>query len=245
MPRPITNPPNRTPVAVCARCNQPHVTRRGGVACTAHRTRRDPDGNLRPCSLPPRNGLTVCQIHGGSNRASRAKSARSELATAANRAVAIFGIPRQVDPAQGLIEEYWRAAGLVAAYERVVSGLPVDELVWGVVQRATTATMAPAGEGGTDGQDGAVETRTVAKGAVNVWVQMFNAERDRFAKLGVEIVRLGLEARRDEYIKAQVAVFASVLLAPELGLTPEQRSAAARLLRGLGQAGRVVEGASI
>lgn len=234
MPRPIANRPDRTPVPVCARCNQPHVTFRGNPACAAHRSRRDQGGNLQPCTQAPCSGLKVCHMHGGSGPGARATRAKTKLETAATRAVAIFGIPRQVDPAQGLIEEYWRSAGLVAAYERIVSGLPVDELVWGVVQRATTATTAPAGDGGTDDQDGAVETRTVAKGAVNVWVQMFSAERDRFAKLGVEIVRLGLEARRDEYIKAQVAVFASVLLAPELGLTPAQRSTAARLLRGLG-----------
>ena len=109
-----------------------------------------------------------------------------------------------------------------------------------------TTTPAPA-EDDADGTQpaaaAAVEARTIAKAGVNVWVQLFNAERDRFAKLGVEIVRLGLEARRDEYIKAQVAVFASVLLAPELGLTPSQRAAAAALLRGLGNAG-ITKGAA-
>ena len=76
--------------------------------------------------------------------------------------------------------------------------------------------------------------KTIHKVAINVWVSMFNQERDRFAKLGIEIVRLGLEARRDEYIRAQVEVFAGVLLSPELALTAEQRQAAGRLLRGLG-----------
>lgn len=225
----------KPPIPVCGRCGTAHTTARGNQACAAHVSgRRRPDGGLIGCTQPPVTALTVCRLHGASSPQSKAKAARARLETSASKAVAIFGIPRQVDPAQGLIEEYWRAAGLVAAYERIVSGLPVDELVWGVVQRATTATTAPAGTDEGDDQGGAVETRTVAKGAVNVWIQLFNAERDRFAKLGVEIVRLGLEARRDEYIKAQVAVFASVLLAPELGLTPAQRTAAARLLRGLG-----------
>jgi hypothetical protein len=222
----------RDPVPLCARCDQPHLTAKGYQACAAHLTRRrTAEGGLMPCTQPKVTSLEVCRMHGANSPQSRAKAARAKAEAATRKAVQIFGVPRQVDPAQGLIEEYWRSAGLVTAYERIVTGVDVDDVVWGMVERHTT-TM----EEGTS-------TRVVSKGAVNTWVQLFNQERDRFAKLGVEIVRLGLEARRDEYIRAQVEVFAAVLLAPELALTVGQRRVAAGLLRGLGATEtRMIEG---
>ena len=151
-----------------------------------------------------------------------------------------YGIPRHIDPADGLIEEYWRTAGIVAGLETAVAALPQGELVWGVAEISQDEAAAEAG----DGHPAAV--RSVKKRAgLNALVKLFNEERDRFARLGVEIVRLGLEARRDEYVRAQVEVFASVLLSPDLALSQEQRETAARLLRGLGQvrviAGQVIE----
>ena len=76
-----------------------------------------------------------------------------------------------------------------------------------------------------------------------MWVKLFQEERQWFGKLGADIIRLGLEARRDEYIRAQVEVFAGVLHAAELALTSEQLVAAARLLRALGAPQpRMIEG---
>ena len=258
---------SKDPVAICQRCGFAHVTWRGNQACTAHLTlRRTPTGGLLPCTLAPVTSLSVCHMHGASSAQSRAKATRAKQEAAAMKAATatlntagIYGIPRQIDPNQGLPEEYWRTAGVIAALERIVSGLEVDELVWGVVSRSTTArSLIPPDElaaqprsdaggssvqGGDEGALATTEARTVARGGLNVWVQLFNAERDRFARLGVDIVKLGLEARRDEYIRAQVEVFASVLLAPELALTADQRRVAARLLRGLGAADTgIIEG---
>ena len=247
----MTATPSKPPVPTCGKCDQPHLTPLNNQACAAHLSRRrTAEGGLIPCGQPPVTSLTVCRIHGASSALSRAQAQRSKQAAAVTKAGQIFGIPRQVDPAQGLIEEYWRTAGLVAAYEQVVAGIPADDLVWGVVERVTVArgdaqpsvlAVEPRsgevegnGHADPDAAQATVEGRTVHKASVNTWLTLFNAERDRFAKLGVEIVRLGLEARRDEYIRAQVEVFASVLLSPELALTAGQRAAAGRLLRGLG-----------
>jgi hypothetical protein len=154
----------------------------------------------------------------------------------ARRTADLYGIPRHIDPADGLIEEYWRTAGIVAGLEKKVASLPESELTWGV-------TEVTEGEGtALDEAGNPVAAKVVKRRAsVNVWVRLFNEERDRYSKLGIEIVRLGLEARRDEYIRAQVEVFAGVLLSPDLALSAEQRETAARLLRALGEV-RIIPG---
>lgn len=155
------------------------------------------------------------------------KGARAAAQKAiAVQAATIWGVPRHIDPADGLMEEYWRSAGVVLGLEKIVMQIKAEDLVEGVVEiRERT---------GGDGNGGGPSVETIRKVAPNIWLRLFNEERDRWAKLGIDIVRLGLEARRDEYIRAQVEVFAQVLLAPELALTAEQRITAARLLRGLG-----------
>jgi hypothetical protein len=150
----------------------------------------------------------------------------------------IYGIPRHVDPAIGLIEEYWRTAGIVAGLETRVAELHPEELTWGVAEIADFESAA------SEDGDGRPARQVKKRSGLNALVKLFNEERDRFAKLGVEIVRLGLEARRDEYIRAQVEVFARVLLSPELSLSEGQRETAARLLRNL-EGEKIIEGRSV
>lgn len=184
-------------------------------------------------------GQEVCKNHGGRAPQNIAAAQRRTNQKAITETVQLYGLPRHVDPADGLIEEYWRTAGIVAGLEQLVAGIPQDDLVFGVseVKQTEADESTEPGNG-----DGPAPAREVKRRAVpNVWLKLFTEERDRYAKLGIEIVRLGLEARRDEYIRAQVEVFAGVLQAPELGLSPEQLAAAARLLRALGAQPRMIE----
>lgn len=243
----------------CLRCGQQHfmgqiwADGRRLLSCRAHLTKPDAVGNLVPCGLAPLKGMDICRVHGGKARQARAAAKRRMDREAQERAVRaaaqIYGIPRAIDPAEGLVEEYWRCAGLVAAYERLASGLTVDDLTFGIISETVKTTPAGAlALGIEDGQisDFSAEPtleRTVKRGAqINIIVKYLNDERKRFTELGVKIVELGLEARRDEYVRAQVAVFASVLGA--LGLSPEQRLMAAQLLRQLdGNAARAIQSA--
>lgn len=228
------------PTDACAKCDKMHLTGFGKPACKAHRTKLDPLGQLVPCKQSPARGLDVCLTHGGKTKRAKALSAKAreehDRRAAAETVLRIFGRPRQIDPAVGLIEEYWRSAGIIAQLEEVVGAMAVDELVWGKEREETKTAALDVEE--ADALDPAVpttktETKTIRAARPSVWLKMFNEERDRFIKLGVEIVRLGLEARRDEYVRAQVDVFASVLLDPSLGLTAEQRVIAAAKLRAL------------
>lgn len=140
----------------------------------------------------------------------------------ATKTAQIFGVPRHIDPADGLMEEYWRSAGIITGLERIVMQIKVEDFMPLDERLDDTPTTEK------------LDRQVITKVGPVTWMRLFNEERDRWAKLGIDIVRLGLEARRDEYIRAQVEVFAQVLLAPELALTAEQRITAARLLRGLG-----------
>lgn len=179
----------------------------------------------------PHVGIGACKLHGGSTP-NACKAADRILA---QQTANTYGIPRRIDPADGLIEEYWRSAGIVAGLETHVAALRPDELVWGVTETTNLPTSSNDDDTPTGGQ--IVKSKAVP----NIWLKLFNEERDRFAKLGLEIVRLGLESRRDEYIRAQVDAFAAVLLHADLALTDAQRTTAARLLRAL-ETVNVIEG---
>lgn len=178
-------------------------------------------------------GAGACKLHGGATPSAN-KHANAVLARQTANA---YGIPRHIDPADGLIEEYWRTAGIVAGLEAKVRSIPEDELIWGITE--TTELPASSDEDGTHRSPAKV---TKSKAVPNIWLKLFNEERDRFAKLGVEIVRLGLEARRDEYVRAQVDTFAAIVLHPQLALTEAQRATAAQLLRDLDARQQLIEG---
>lgn len=226
------------PTNACAKCDKMHLTGFGKPACKAHRTKLDPLGQLVPCKQSPARGLDVCLTHGGGTKRAKALSAKAreehDRRAAAETVLRIFGKPRQIDPAVGLIEEYWRSAGIIAQLEEVVGAMAPEELVWGKEREETkTAALDTDEVGSLDPAATTTETKTIRAARPSVWLKMFNEERDRFIRLGVEIVRLQLETRRDEYVRAQVDVFAGVLLDPGLGLTPGQRAIAAAKLRAL------------
>lgn len=180
----------------------------------------------------PHLGIGHCAFHGGSTPSHILHARRIEARQTANA----YGIPRHIDPADGLIEEYWRTAGIVAGLEDKVRTIPDDELIWGVTE--TTELPGSDDEGGSRSPARVTKSKAVP----NIWLKLFNEERDRFAKLGIEIVRLGLEARRDEYVRAQVDTFAAVLFHPDMALTEDQRTTAARLLRNLDRQQQMIEG---
>lgn len=194
-------------------------------------------------------GQTVCMVHGG--KAGRAKARAVERVAQAEivEAVQVFGVPVPIDPATGLIQEYWRSHGIVKALERLVSAIRAEDLTFGVVEVTETegARDWPTDKGDDDRMTielGGVsidlsskslipsERKTVKRAGVVTVVKMFNEERDRFAKLGEIITRLGLEAQRDAYVRDQAVLLADVL--GQLNLTKDQRRKAAELLRGMG-----------
>jgi hypothetical protein len=95
-----------------------------------------------------------CKLHGGASPTHVKAAQRRE----AERAVELFGLPREVDPHVALLEEVHRAAGHVAWLSDVVGGLDKNQVVHGI----TRTVQHPDG------------TRTVeARATVNVWVRLY------------------------------------------------------------------------
>ncbi len=179
-------------------------------------------------------GIGRCKYHGGSTPTHVASVELSQAKSVAQ----LFGVPREVHPVDGLMEEYWRTAGLIDVYEAMCMQLLPSDVVWGVQSVEESNTVQPVDSFGSDGGSDSLtppERKTKSGTAVNIWVKLLNEERDRFARLGTEILKLDLASRQVEYSASQTAALAGVLLSSELGLSEEQRRVAARLLRGMEQ----------
>jgi len=68
----------RRPGPQCDRCGRIHITRDGNAACAKHRTKRDEDGNLVPCSNNPVLGCDTCHRHGAAAPQVRAAAQRRQ-----------------------------------------------------------------------------------------------------------------------------------------------------------------------
>ena len=169
----------------------------------------------RPCQQPALPGLTVCRYHGGGTPAARAKSARhiaTQQATAqAQQAVERLGLLVDVTPEQALLDEVRRAAAMVGYYGtqvQTVADRDENNLVWGVTRIKT-------------GGDDAGETREAAP---NVWVRLWNEERDRLARVAAAALKAGIEERRVRLAENHGQLVATVIrrILDRLDLTDSQ-----------------------
>lgn len=177
-------------------------------ACTA--TSRS--GNQ--CKLPAVPGATVCRVHGGAApQVKAAANRRLEYATA-QQAATQLGLKIDTSPQQALIDEVQRAAGMVAYY-----GQKVAELAETDPQRLVNGvTRVEQREGFQAGTTKTVEATT------NVWLRLWNEERDRLTRVAAAALKAGIEERRVQLAEAQGALIADVIrrILGRLNLTPDQ-----------------------
>lgn len=195
----------------CARCGRPHPR------CKGHNQQGE------PCMRWPRRGVAVCPRHGGHAPQVIAAAERRLREEEAERAVVTFGLPREVDPAQALLEEVHRTAGHVAWVGAVVAGLERDELVWGLAEEIDR----PVTDSG-----GGVETKH--KAGVSVWVELYQRERRHLAQVSKAAIDAGVSERMVSVFEQVGAAYVSVLerVLDELELSPAQRQRVPELVRG-------------
>ncbi|MFG2046151.1 hypothetical protein ACGFIW_01805 [Micromonospora sp. NPDC048935] len=165
-------------------------------------------------------GQKVCRNHGGASpQAKAAAEVRIQVAEAA-KAVATFGLPREVDPRDALLEEVHRTAGAVEWLHQQVQALQAEQVVWGVTSEITKDA----------GEFPGVDTTRAAE--VNVWVKLWQSERDRLVKVCKEAIGAGLEERRVKLAEQQGAMLAGVIKAilGDLDLSPEQQARVATVV---------------
>lgn len=176
--------------------------------CTGRRS------NGEACSKWPMKGQTVCRNHGGASPQAKAAAERRLQAIGAEQAIVTFGLPREVDPRDALLEEVYRSAGVVDFLREQVQKLESDQVVWGKAEEVEKQ----AGE--FPGVD------TTHKAAVNVWVELYARERKHLVDVCKAAIAAGLEERRVRLAEQQGAMLASVIknILGDLDLTAEQQA---------------------
>jgi hypothetical protein len=192
----------------CKRCELPHPR------CKGHKQ----DG--KPCMQWPRRGATVCKRHGGNAPQVKAAAERRQQEEDAQKALATYGQPRAVDPAQALLEEVHRTAGHVAWLSVVVAGLDQESLVWGVAEEIDRPAGATAEGGWSPGG-----TETKRKAAPNVWLDLYARERKHLADVCKAAIAAGVSVRIVNVFEQVGAAYVAVLdrVLERLELTPGQR----------------------
>lgn len=189
--------------------------------CGAH-----PDSPKGPCRAPKGRGTDHpgygrCKHHGGNTPNGRVSGLRAmaddQMAAAAARVEFRRGISRHVDPAQALLEEIARTAGVVDwlgdQVERVV-GERVDNLVMGT--RGIKRKQAPDGD----------TTLTEVGPLVHEWFKLWQVERRHLVRVCAETLRAGVEERRVRLAEQQGSLLAGVIrgILGDLDLTAAQQA---------------------
>jgi len=159
-------------------------------------------------------GVGKCHLHGGSMRNHKIAATR-ELAA---KAVATYGLPREIDPSTALLEEVHRTAGHVDWLRVKVAELEDKDLVWGVSEVKAS-----------DGKDGNSVTETAV---ASMWVQLYNDERKRLVDVCKAAISAGIEERRVHLAESQGTLMATAIRAilADLHLSIEQQQLVATIV---------------
>ena len=152
----------------------------------------------QPCRLPAgwgtdHPGFGNCRRHCGNTSGGR-KSAQNKMAAAA---VVTFGLPREVDPHDALLEEVWRTAGAVDWLQRKVREQEGKELVWGVVEQ-TSAPGAPS----------LIKRSTKP----SIWLQLYRQEHHHLVDVCRVAIAAGVAERQVRLAEEQGKQIAAVIL---------------------------------
>lgn len=151
-----------------------------------------------PCGRPAgwgtdHTGTGACKLHGGSTSTGRKAAKRKQ----AVQAVAMYGLPRAVDPHDALLEELHRTAGHVAWLGTLIAE----------GERADLKQYAPGGS--TTNDDG--DTSLVLWEKPSIWLELYHRERRHFADVAKTCIGVGIEERRVRVAEQQGALLAQVI----------------------------------
>lgn len=147
-------------------------------------------------------GYGLCKRHGGNSPNGIANARSAEAA----RLVEQYGLPRDIDPHDALLEELARTAGHVDWLRVQVGSVAENDLV------------GPVGQSGTS-KDG---TTHHPEGKANPWLALYQEERKHLVSVASACAKAGIEERRVKIAEEQGQLIARVLrsVVKRLGLDP-------------------------
>lgn len=189
-------------------------------------------------------GATVCKWHGGAAPQVQAAAERRQMVTEARADLVRLGVSIETTPIEALEAMLWEAAGNVAVLRELVSDLPAHPVVveddddvaeqlegqphGGALKRRHAGNRGLVVRMGIYGPD------HLGDGRAHVLVAMYDAERDRLARIAKDCAALGIDERRTRVAEATTErLFAAVRAAIDAaGLAPAQREAFTQALAG-------------
>lgn len=180
------------------------------------------DGSNRTCRRraghgTPTPGTGRCRLHGGNTPSHRRRAERAE----AERAVATYGLPVDVDPREALLQEVHRTAGhvawlgqIVAALEHGGSGYRRDTIVEGEDEREIFVPLSGLKQLSKDGKFE----------KPSVWLEIYQQERRHLREVCAAAVSAGVQERAVQLAEQQGVALAGAIRAilGDLQLSPEQ-----------------------
>ena len=110
-----------------------------------------------------------------------------------------YGLPRDIDPAQALLEEVQRTAGHVAWLEQTVRDLDPGALVWGVTEVAEKSSADD------------VSTDVTEAARPSVWLELYHRERTHLVRVSKAALDAGISERLVRLAEQQGAQLAEVI----------------------------------
>lgn len=164
----------------------------------------------------PHPGSGSCYLHGGCTPNGVTAAAKEQAA----EAVKTFGLPREIDPRDALLEEVYRTAGAVDWLQKQVQALTPDDVIWG----RTEEVHKDAGE--FPGVD------TTYAATAHAYVQLWQKERVHLIAVCKAAIQAGIEERRVRLAEQQGALLSDVIkrILADLGLTAEQQQKAPEIV---------------
>jgi hypothetical protein len=190
------------------RCGAQRINQPEGVSCT------QPAG-----WRTDHPGIGRCARHGGSTPTHRRAADVAILKQTAAR----LGVPREVDPAQGILELVWEAAGNVEFYRQLLNGQP------GLTAADDDADADAVALYGPTFHNSGIPTGEAKR---HVLVQMYDEERDRLERYVKDALAAKVDERRVQLGEAQAHnLFSAVTVAMQAAeMTAEQAETFKRAL---------------
>jgi hypothetical protein len=138
--------------------------------------------------------------------------AEAKMVEAARKAVVTFGLPRDINAIDALMEEVRYTAGHVAWLREQVQATAPADLIWGMREQSEKNATEFSG------------TDTTYAAMPNIWLELYYRERKHLVEVTKAAIAAGIEERRVKLEESKGQLVAEIIkrIAGRLGLSAEQ-----------------------